>query len=789
MNSTRGPVAALAFDSIMQDKRDVNGFRLPRGAGTALVLFAASTLVACGGGGGGGGGVEPVVYTGNTSAAVISPLNASKLVGNLMGSQATAATIVEPTGGGAATGQRRALDAAMLVPRLQSSLRARVLPLGAPRAWPQAVQIDETAPCDNGVGFIRTAGTLSDAYTGTVTMTFGGCLSGTTTLDGEATLTISAFNMGWGMPTDVSLSFARLTIRGPNVSIDSGGSLRLQIDPSTSTETLTSNLVTRDNIAATESKSENLAIVSAPGNFNMPGSITASVNGRIYDQLHGYVDASTLVPLLFQSADQLFPLSGQLMLAGAPNHRIRATALSATVVRLELDLAGQGFPIDGSAVVRWAELSSPSGADLGDDDDDGLHNSWETANGLNPQSAGDAATDADGDGTTNIREYYAGADPHLAGQVAPIESTVYPAAFFASAVAYTAGTNPTAVAVGDFNQDGKTDLAVTNWNDNTVSVLLGNGAGAFGAPAGFAVGLNPTSVIVGDFNGDGKPDLAVANYGGASVSVLLGNGSGGFGAPTSVALTPQMNPTAVATGDFNGDGRLDLAVTVGYGGNVTPGHVAVLLGDGVGGFGAPANVAVGGTPSAVGAGDFNGDGKLDLAVTNSLVGTVSVLLGDGTGAFASAPDVVVAERLGSLVVGDFNRDGKADLAVTVNPYVTNEASVAILTGTGAGTFAPAARFVLDRATGATLTSLALADFNGDGKIDLAVSDQPSARAFVLFGDGAGSFGTVNYVVALGHAPIALAVGHFNGDARPDLVAASFDGSGPAIAAICLNTLP
>lgn len=176
MNSTRGPVAALAFDSIMQNKREVNGFRLPRGAGMALVLFAASTLVACGGGGGGGGGVEPVVYTGNTSAAVISPLNASKLVGNLMGSQATAATIVEPTGGNAATGQFQALDAAMLVPRLQSSLRARVLPLGALRAWPQAVQIDETAPCDNGVGFIRTAGTLSDAYTGTVTMTFGGCL-------------------------------------------------------------------------------------------------------------------------------------------------------------------------------------------------------------------------------------------------------------------------------------------------------------------------------------------------------------------------------------------------------------------------------------------------------------------------------------------------------------------------------------------------------------------------------------------------------------------------------------
>jgi hypothetical protein len=146
-------------------------------------------------------------------------------------------------------------------------------------------------------------------------------------------------------------------------------------------------------------------------------------------------------------------------------------------------------------------------------------------------------------------------------------------------------------------------------------------------------------------------------------------------------------------------------------------------------------------------------------------------------------------RPGAMVVGDFNGDGKVDLAVAVNSSLINDASVAVLAGTGAGTFAPATVFVLDRANGANLTALALADFNGDGKLDLAVSDERAGRAFVLLGDGAGSFGTMNYVVALGGAPAALAVGHFNGDAKPDLVGATTSGTSAAFASVSLNTLP
>jgi len=766
---------------------------LTRRIGQLSVCVSTVLLVACGGGGGGSGGgadtVQPVLYTGNTSAAIITTLNASKLVANLLGSEEAATTIVGTNGASSEAAQSASPGADRLSLLVNRRVRARLQPASGDRVSPQA-SIDETAPCDNGVGSIRTTGTLSNAdYTGTLTIVFSGCLVDTSTLDGTATLRVDAFNLGMGVPTDSTLSFVRLTMRGSGLSVDSGGSLRVQLDLASNTETLTSNLVSLDNIASRQSKTENLVLASTFDNVVSPNSFSASVSGRVYDQVHGYVDAATLAPLVFSTSSQLFPERGQIVLTGLSNRHIRATALSTAVARLELDLGG-GFPIGKFAVVGWTQLSGPAGTDIGDDDNDGMHNSWEAANGLNPNSAGDAAADADGDGTSNIREYYVGANPHIAGPVVAVDSTVDAAPFFATATAYPAGTSPTAIAVGDFNGDGKPDVVLANWNDGSVSLLLGNGAGALGAPAAFAVGPNPWALATGDFNGDGKLDLAVANFGGPSVSILLGNGAGGFAGAADIALAGQLNPSAVAVGDFDGDGTLDLAVTMTYGfSNITPGYVTVLLGNGSGGFGAPANFAVGGTPASVATGDFNGDGKLDLAVANSLVGTLSVLLGDGAGAFAAVPDVAIDGRPGAVVVGDFNGDGKVDLAVMVNSSLINAASVVILSGTGAATFAAPVTIVLDRTNGAGLSGLTLADFNADGRLDLAVSDQRADRAFVLLGDGAGSFGTTNYVVALGGSPAALAVGDFNGDARPDLVGATASGSNAASASVSLSTLP
>jgi hypothetical protein len=156
-----------------------------------------------------------------------------------------------------------------------------------------------------------------------------------------------------------------------------------------------------------------------------------------------------------------------------------------------------------------------------------------------------------------------------------------------------------------------------------VSILLGNGDGTFTGPTNFAAGTNAISVAMGDFNGDGKQDLAVANSGANNVSILLGDGAGSFGAPTNFPVSG--NPGSVAVGDFNGDGKQDLAVTI------FPSNVSILLSDGAGSFSAPTSFPVPGpVTNSVAVGDFNGDGKQDLAIANwsQTSGGVSILLRD-----------------------------------------------------------------------------------------------------------------------------------------------------------------
>jgi hypothetical protein len=208
----------------------------------------------------------------------------------------------------------------------------------------------------------------------------------------------------------------------------------------------------------------------------------------------------------------------------------------------------------------------------------------------------------------------------------------------------------------------------------TVSILLGTGTGSFGAKTDFGTGISPISVAVGDFNGDGNLDLAVANGRSNTVSILLGTGTGSFGAKTDFGTGSR--PLAVAVGDFNGDGNLDLAVAnLGddFDSGTDPRTVSILLGTGTGSFGAKTDFGTGGLSSgaySVAVGDFNGDGKLDLATATvnadfllSRSNTVSILLGTGTGSFGAKTDFGTGILQRSVAVGDFNSDGKLDLAV------------------------------------------------------------------------------------------------------------------------------
>jgi len=213
----------------------------------------------------------------------------------------------------------------------------------------------------------------------------------------------------------------------------------------------------------------------------------------------------------------------------------------------------------------------------------------------------------------------------------------------------------------------------------------------FQAPLSFDTGAAAYAVAVGDFNGDGIPDLAVANAGGyysftggGSVSVLLGKGDGTF--QPAVNYFVGDSSTSVAVGDLNGDGIVDLAVSDSSGN-----QVRVLLGKGDGTFELAGTYPAGVGPRSVAIADFNGDGRLDLAVAdegtapNYADGSLSVLLGNGDGTFRSPVQVATGVRPLSVVVGDFNRDGIPDLALT-------NYAVSVLLGNGDGTFQAAVKY-------------------------------------------------------------------------------------------------
>ena len=235
---------------------------------------------------------------------------------------------------------------------------------------------------------------------------------------------------------------------------------------------------------------------------------------------------------------------------------------------------------------------------------------------------------------------------------------------------YDVGNGANAIAAGDFNGDGTPDIVAANIQDSTVSVLLGVGDGTFHTQVTYATGSSPRAVAIGDFNSDGKLDLVVANSnngGNRTLSVLLGNGDGTFQTQQTIPLSN--NPLSVAVGDFNNDGKPDLAVAAG----LNTDEVNILLGNGNGTFQAQQTYALGGTPLEVAIGDFNRDGKLDLVVSNPFNNMVSVLLGNGDGTLQLPTTCGAGNLSGSVAVGDFNGDGKPDLAVA--NYGDNDVSV------------------------------------------------------------------------------------------------------------------
>ncbi|RXZ79780.1 VCBS repeat-containing protein [Paenibacillaceae bacterium] len=259
---------------------------------------------------------------------------------------------------------------------------------------------------------------------------------------------------------------------------------------------------------------------------------------------------------------------------------------------------------------------------------------------------------------------------------------------FEAAVNYGLDGFAQSIIIADFNRDSKWDVAVASFipdtNENKVSVLQGNGDGTLKANIQYEVGAQPLSASVADFNGDGKLDAAVANYGDQSISLLLGKGDGKF--EDAVHYAVGSNPISIAVGDLNRDGKPDIVVAnFGQSGGGSY-SISVLKGNGDGTFQPAVHHPVGDKPRSVVVGDFNGDGKPDVAVANAGANTVAVLLGAGDGTFPTMKihtgDANVASPR-SLAAADFNNDGKLDLAIA---NTGGAKKVYLLQGKGDGTF-------------------------------------------------------------------------------------------------------
>jgi FG-GAP-like repeat len=373
-----------------------------------------------------------------------------------------------------------------------------------------------------------------------------------------------------------------------------------------------------------------------------------------------------------------------------------------------------------------------------------------------------------------------------------------PASFAAPLLYSLAGsevglTGVYSMAKGDFNGDGIPDVAVAGFfgsngignPPDSIAVYLGNGDGTFKPPVYYPAGHLPGEVVVARLRGKNAPeDLVVVDY--AAVSILLGNGDGTFQPPITAASIPT-SPTAVAIGDFNGDGKPDLAVSVFGGSGATDGNVqtiAILLGNGNGTFQSPAYYQSANNPYAIAVGDFNNDGKLDLVIMNPEGLYLSLGNGDGTflpgylilaepsTLFSVNPPGPILNGPVSFTVADFNGDGNLDIAANIDGT-----RVDVLLGTGTGTFAPPVTYLINsHETGFGLGAIVAAKLTNRGKLDLVASTGYGGTLAILYGNGDGTFQTTPLTFPLPEADDqALVVADVNSDGQPDIVVGTAEG--------------
>ena len=332
------------------------------------------------------------------------------------------------------------------------------------------------------------------------------------------------------------------------------------------------------------------------------------------------------------------------------------------------------------------------------------------------------------------------------------------------------GDDPRCGVVGDFNGDGKMDIATANQETNNVSILLSNGLGQMkSAPnTPIKVGAMPRALALGDFNGDQNLDLVVANSGANNLTILLGDGTGQFAPLPTPPIKVGTRPLSVAVADVDGDKKHDLVVV-----NNTADNISVLHGDGAGGFvevaGSP--LKVGKTPFFVMVSDVNADQMPDILVANNGSNSVSVLLGQGGGKFGPKSDFATQINPRCIAVADLNGDKNVDLAVAN----TGANSISLLPGDGKGNFGDATHIPV----GAGPRSVVAMDLNSNGTPDLAVTCFGLNKVLVLPYETGFTPSTIGQF-DVGSEPIWSVPMDMNADQKLDLVVINSDSNDVSI---------
>jgi hypothetical protein len=325
----------------------------------------------------------------------------------------------------------------------------------------------------------------------------------------------------------------------------------------------------------------------------------------------------------------------------------------------------------------------------------------------------------------------------------------------------------------DFNGDGFTDLAIVNSYSNSISVLIGSASGVFTSTINTVISFSLSSIAIADFNNDSKPDLAVTN--GSFVTIMIGIGTGSFSPSTSFVAGSSL--FGLCSNDFNADGKMDLAVCAGFWSMDT---LKVYLGTGLANFALPQKYKIGPQFNAqlyrVISADFNNDGKLDLATGANMSSGFSVLLGTSTGSFG-APTYFNTGSGSGLIAADVNNDGKIDIVsrgtTVFAPVITPKFNIYL--GTGTGSFSLPTSFT----TNLMPYTVISADYNGDNNLDIAYTYSSNDSISIVLGNGLGGFGAVNSF-SVGSITSSIYSTDFNGDGKQDIAVGNFGASSVSI---------